>query len=228
MDNKIISLQVGKVKSLGNKNSKKNLDKSWESASFKNATHEQVWANKLSLVGDEVADKIHHGGLDKAIFANSHENYDRWANFLHLNAIPFGALAENLTVTGLHESNVYLGDIHKIGSAILQVSQPRKPCWKISKKWNNKNFTKEIYTSGLTGWYYRVIEEGFIKTEDKISILYQEDIKISILDANHAFNKIDKIILERILKINSIAMSFKINIEKKLEGIYNLDYMNVK
>lgn len=228
MSMEVLSLQIGKIKSHGNKNSKKFSDKYWQSASFKDITHEKVWANKLSLVGDEVADKIHHGGLDKAIFANSYENYEQWANFLNLENIPFGALAENLTITGLHENNVYLGDIHKIGSAILQVSQPRKPCWKISKKWNNEKFTNEIYTSGLTGWYYRVIEEGFIKSGDKISVLSQEETKISILDTNIAFNNINKTVLEKILTIDSIAKSFRISIEKKLEGVYNLDYMNVK
>ncbi len=159
MNNKVISLQVGKVKSHGDKNSKEFLEKYWESASFKDVVEDKVWANKLSLVGDEVADKVHHGGLDKAIFANSYENYEHWAEFLNLKDIPFGALAENLTLSGFHESNVCLGDVHRVGAALLQVTQPRKPCWKISRKWNNKNFTKEIFTSGLTGWYYRVLEE---------------------------------------------------------------------
>jgi len=227
MGTRVISLQIGKVQAHGNKNSKKFLDKYWESASFKEVVDEKVWANKLSLVGDEVADTVHHGGIDKAIFANSYKNYNRWANFLNLKDITFGALAENLTLSGLHESNVCLGDIHRVGSALLQVSQPRKPCWKISKKWNNTTFTKEIYTSGLTGWYYRVLEEGYIQTGDTVTIESQEEIKISILDANNAFSKTDKNTLESILNIPSIAPSYKNSIQKKLEGVYNLDYMNV-
>jgi MOSC domain-containing protein YiiM len=227
MDNKVISLQVGKVKSYGDKNSKEFIDKYWQSASFKEPLCGEVWAGKLGLSGDEVADTLHHGGADKAIFANSYENYEKWADFLHVNTIPYGALAENLTITGLHESSVFLGDIHKIGSAVLQVTQPRKPCWKISKRWNNKNFTHEIYTSGLTGWYYRVIEEGFIKAGDRVTILSQEKVKISILDANMAFsNPIEhKNILEKIVHISSIAPSYKESILKRLEGAFSLEYM---
>lgn len=228
MEHKIVSLQIAKVSAYGDKKSQDFLDKYWESGSFKKVVNEKVWANTLCLEGDEVADKIHHGGVDKAIFANSYENYTRWQNFLELKNIPFGALSENLTLNGFHESNVFLGDIHQVGSVLLQVSQPRKPCWKISKRWKNKDFTKEIYTSGLTGWYYRVLQEGFIKTGDEVTLVSQEKIKISILEANNAFLKIDKNILKNILQIPSIALSYKTSLEKRIEGTYNLAYMDVE
>ncbi|MEK6658511.1 MAG: MOSC domain-containing protein [Campylobacterota bacterium] len=229
MCGKIISLQIGKVKSYGNKDSKDFSDKQWESGSFKEVIDTQVWAGKVGFIGDEVADKVHHGGTEKAIFANSYENYESWAKFLGLKTIPFGALAENLTIFGFHESSVCLGDIHKMGSAVLQVSQPRKPCWKISKRWNNKKFTNEIYTSGLTGWYYRVLEEGFIEAGDKIEILLHDEAKISILDANKAFADPSKYreLLEKIANIPSIAPSYKTSVEKRISGDFSLEYMKV-
>lgn len=219
MLNKVVSLQVGKVKSYDN----------WKSASVKEVVNTPIWASKLGFVGDEVADTIHHGGVDKAIFANSYENYENWANFLGLSTIHFGALAENLTISNLHESNVCLGDIHKIGSALLQVSQPRKPCWKISKRWDNKKFTSEIYTSGLTGWYYRVLEEGFIKADDEVEIVLHDESKISILEANTAFaNPIEhRAVLEKITGIPSIAESYKASLLKRIDGTFSLEYMKV-
>ncbi|DAB27699.1 MAG: molybdenum cofactor biosysynthesis protein [Sulfurimonas sp. RIFOXYD12_FULL_33_39] len=219
MLSKVLSIQIGKVKSY----------EGWESASVKESVSSAVFASKSGFIGDEVADKIHHGGTDKAIFANSYENYENWAKFLDLKELPFGALAENLTISGLHESSVCLGDIHKIGSAVLQVSQPRKPCWKISKRWDNKKFTSEIYTSGLTGWYYRVLEEGDIKAGDEVEIIKHDEAKISILEANTAFaNPLEhRDILEKIVDISSIAESYKVSVLKRLEGTFSLEYMNV-
>lgn len=229
MQNKVISLQIGKVKSYGDKTSNEFLEKYWESASFKEVVNDKVWAGKLGFKGDEVADKVHHGGAEKAIFANSCQNYEKWAAFLEVKHLPFGALAENLTINGLHESSVCLGDIHKIGSALLQVSQPRKPCFKISKKHNNKKFTNEIYTSGLTGWYYRVLEEGFIQAGNNIQIVFSEEPKISILEANMAFAYPDdhRDILDKILTLSSIAPSYRTSILKRIDKTFSLDYMRV-
>lgn len=159
----------------------------------------------------------------------SKHSHEKWTEFLKVKHLSFGALAENLTVSGLHESNVCLGDIHKIGSALLQVSQPRKPCYKISKKHNNKKFTDEIYTSGLTGWYYRVLEEGFIQAGNDIQIVFSEEPKISILEANMAFAHPDeqRDTLDKILTISSIAPSYKTSILKRIDKTFSLDYMKV-
>ncbi|MDQ1245587.1 MAG: hypothetical protein QG565_1928 [Campylobacterota bacterium] len=229
MSIKLISTQVGRVKSYGDKDSKEFLEKYWESASVKEMVKGKIFVGKTGLEGDEVADKIHHGGEEKAVFANSYENYVEWAEFLALDTIPFGALAENLTISGLHESNVCLGDIHKIGSALLQVSQPRKPCWKIAARWHNKKFTNEIYTTGLTGWYYRVLEEGFLEAGDEVSVVSQDESQVSILDANMAFANPIKYrdILEKIANISSIAPSYKISIANRMVGDFSLEYMKV-
>lgn len=229
MSIKLISVQVGRVKSYGDKQSREFLEKYWESASFKEVVNGKVFVGKMGLAGDEVADKIHHGGEEKAVFANSYENYGEWAKFLGLDTILFGALAENLTISGLHESNVSLGDIHKIGSALLQVSQPRKPCWKIAARWHNKKFTNEIYTTGLTGWYYRVVEEGFVEAGDEVNVVSQDESKVSILDANMAFANPIKYrdILEKIINISSIALSYKISVANRISGNFSLEYMRV-
>jgi len=229
MKKSVVSIQVGKVKAYGDKESSEFLDKYWESASFKEAVDSKVFVGKGGIVGDEVADKVHHGGLEKAVFANSYENYKEWAEFLHVEELPFGALAENLTITGLHESSVHLGDIHKIGSTIMQVSQPRKPCFKIAKRWNNKKFTNEIYITGLTGWYYRVLQEGEIISGDEVIVKESDASRVSILDANMAFANPIKYrdILEKILTIDSIAPNYRSSIEKRILGEFALEYMRV-
>ncbi|MDD4507062.1 MAG: MOSC domain-containing protein, partial [Sulfurospirillaceae bacterium] len=140
------------------------------------------------------------------------------------------ALAENLTMTGLHESNVMLGEIHQIGTVLLQVSQPRKPCWKISRRWNHKAFTNEIFTSGLTGWYYKVLQEGIISTGDGVRVIRKGTPQLSILEANEAFREPEKYghILEAILEISSLASSYKESIVKRLSHESDLGYMNTE
>ncbi|MDD3476067.1 MAG: MOSC domain-containing protein [Sulfurimonas sp.] len=229
MKNSVISIQAGKVKSYGDKESSEFLDKYWQSAFFKEIENSKIYVSKNGLAGDEVADKVHHGGLEKAVFANSYENYKEWAEFLGVESLPFGALGENLTITGLHESSVYLGDIHKIGTTLLQVSQPRKPCYKIAKRWGNKKFTNEIYITGLTGWYYRVLKEGEIISGDEVIVKGSDESRVSILEANMAFANPIKYrdILEKILSIDSIAPSYRSSIKMRILGEFRLEYMRV-
>lgn len=227
---KILSVQVGRAKTYGDAQSKDFLEKEWQSASFKEVSHTPLFAHFTGFFGDEVADTVHHGGVDKAIFANSYENYAHWASFLEQKSLPFGALAENLTITGLHEQSVMLGEVHQIGTAILQVSQPRKPCWKISRRWNHIAFTNEIFTSGLTGWYYKVLQEGLIGSDDEIKVIQQKTPQISILKANEAFREPEKYksILETILDIPSLASSYQESIVKRLKNESDLGYMKAE
>jgi MOSC domain-containing protein YiiM len=222
----IKSLQIGKVEQFGDKNSKEFLKKYWKSGSFKEVVIEGIVTFE-GIVGDMVSDTQSHGGIEKAVFANSYENYPLWSDFLVVDELPFGALAENLTISGLDETTVFLGDIHQIGGVTLQVCQPRKPCWKISRRWQNKEFTNEIYTSGRTGWYYQVLKTGKITKNDSIIISHNDGTKISIMEANQAFRepKIYQKLLQEILLIPNISFSYKNSIEKRLVGTYDLGFM---
>lgn len=224
----VVSIQKGKVAHYGDATKKSFEEKAWQTASFKEPTQEPVFVSFMGMDGDEVADTLHHGGVDKAVFANSYENYPLWEKFLHVSPLPMGALAENLTLSGVHERTVCLGDIHHIGSVILRVSQPRKPCWKIAKRWNAKHFTEEIFTSGLTGWYYQVLQEGIVKKGDTIFLHEKGKVGISILEANNAFKNPHTYQkqLKNILTIPSLALSYLESIEKRLQGDFSLDYMN--
>ncbi len=222
----IKSLQIGKVQQFGDKNSKEFLKKYWESGSFKEPVVDGI-VTLEGIVGDEVSDTQSHGGIEKAVFANSYENYPLWSDFLGVDELPFGALSENLTISGLDETSVFLGDIHQIGGVTLQVCQPRKPCWKISRRWQNKEFTNEIYASGRTGWYYQVLKTGKITKDDTIIISHNDGVKISIMEANQAFREpnIYHNVLQKILCIQNISFSYKDSIEKRLAGTYDLGFM---
>lgn len=230
MSKSVVSVQVGHKAIYGDENAKSFLERCWTTASYKRVQQDAIAVTFNGLYGDEVADTVHHGGVDKAVFANSYENYSSWSEFLGVDALPFGALSENLTLQGLHESTVTLGEIHQIGTAIFQVSQPRKPCWKISKRWNNRAFTHEIYTSGLTGWYYKVLQEGMVQAGDSVQILQKEALNISILEANEAFKEPIKgrETLEAILTLSSLAPSYLKSIVTRLKGESDLSYMKTE
>lgn len=173
---KIQSLQIGKIKNY----------KNFQSAFIKDTYLEETQIDFLGVLDDQIADKIHHGGYHKAIFTNSCQNYPIWERFLN-KKLNFGSMGENLSIDGLCEQNVCIGDIHQFSNAILQVSEPRKPCVKISKIHNNPNFTHEIFKTGLSGWYYKVLQVGQIRKHENIKILEKNSTSLSVFELNQLF-----------------------------------------
>ncbi len=211
----VVSLQIGKIRTIEDNSMKEG---SWSTGSYKEPVSNIIDVNFNGLKGDEVSDLVHHGGEHKAIFANSYENYKQWEEYLGVDTLTFGALAENLTLSELKEEDVCIGDIHKIGTVTLEVSQPREPCWKISKKHNNKTFTKEIYDSGRTGWYYRVLEEGQIRKGDSVELLRRIDNPITILKANEILRDTKENIelANFLIDLEVLGEPFRKSLKKKL------------
>ncbi|MGG7049040.1 MULTISPECIES: MOSC domain-containing protein [unclassified Campylobacter] len=223
------ALLLGEVKNYGDENSKNPLNKPWVSAIFKVAQEGEIFANTLGFVGDNVADTLHHGGAEKAIFANSLQNYSEWEKFLGLKNLAYGAMGENLTIDGLCEDSVCVGDIHEIGSLVLQVSQPRKPCSKLSKRWDNPDMTAYIAKSGLSGWYYRVLNEGSCKAGDEVKVVQKDSVGMSIAEINRLFHQTDQNLhlLNKFNLLTALTPSFIDAMKTKLNGSYNADFMKV-
>jgi MOSC domain-containing protein YiiM len=210
---KIISTQISKVKKIDDG------DKLWETGSFKDITTKKLTIKKDGIVGNEVSDTIHHGGEHKAIFANSLLNYPIWEQYLQIQKLQYGALAENLTMTNIDENTVCIGDIHQIGSVVLEVSQPREPCWKIGQKFKHKTFTKYIYDSGQTGWYYRVLQEGTFQVNDEVFLIKQGNQEFSIIQANNILHNINnnKLLANKLVKLDILGEPFRKSLKKKME-----------
>ena len=130
----------------------------------------RVRVRRLNLDGDSQADLRVHGGPDKAVYAYDLAGYAHWRQELRLE-LPFGQFGENLTVEGMPETEVRIGDSYRIGTALLQVSQPRSPCFKLAMKMERPQFLGEFLKSGRTGFYLRVIEEGEIGAGDSIALV---------------------------------------------------------
>jgi MOSC domain-containing protein YiiM len=159
------SLHIGKIAPLGPQGE--------PSGFVKRAVHHPVDVNKLGLVGDQQADLRVHGGEEKAVYAYATDHYPAWAaehpqhNALFLP----GSLGENLAVSGMVESDICVGDVHQIGSAQLQVCQPRQPCFKFALRFNDKHLPKAMVRNGRSGWYYRVLVTGAIAPGDVVELL---------------------------------------------------------
>ena len=129
---------------------------------FKREHPQSVWLGIEGLAGDAQADRRVHGGPEKALHQYPVAHYARLATAFP-DAAPLlvpGSIGENLSVPGWDETNVRIGDVFRFGDARIQVSQPRSPCWKIDRRYGTQGMARHISEHGLTGWYFRVLEEG--------------------------------------------------------------------
>lgn len=118
---------------------------------------------------DQQGDTKHHGGPEKAVHHYAADHYPKWE--LELADLPVqnlreGGFGENLSTLGLTEFDVAIGDVFELGDAVIQVSQPRQPCWKLNERFNVPDMAQRVQTSGRTGWYYRVLQAGWVQPDD--------------------------------------------------------------
>ncbi|MDG1730120.1 MAG: MOSC domain-containing protein [Algibacter sp.] len=131
---------------------------------YKIPTNQPISLGKHDVKGDEVTDRKHHGGEFKACYLFSANQYEYWKSLYPNLDWNWGMFGENLTVSGLDEKEIHIGDIYKIGSALVQITQPREPCYKFGVKFGTQNVLKQFIDHGFSGTYIRVLKEGFVKT----------------------------------------------------------------
>ena len=147
---------------------------------YKKPIHQPIFLGKQGVRDDEISDRNVHGGEFKACYLFSLDHYSYWKNLYTNLDWDFGMFGENLTVSGLHEKDIHIGDKLKLGEAVVQVTQPREPCYKFGVKFGSQNVLKEFIDYGYSGTYVRVLEEGFVKTGDTLEIVEKAKNSISI------------------------------------------------
>lgn len=157
---RLLSLQVGMPRTLGVVGATDPMEKRWTSAIFKEPALGPVRVAALGLAGDGQADRQHHGGPDKAINVYPSEHYAHWREELSTCDMAAGAFGENFTTVGLLESEVCIGDTFAVGEVLVQLSQPRQPCFKLARRWRVRDFVSRIRNNGRSGWYFRVLRTG--------------------------------------------------------------------
>jgi MOSC domain-containing protein YiiM len=136
-----------------------------------------------NLDGDRQADRVNHGGFEKAVCVYPFDHYPYWNRQLGRDLKP-GAFSENLTVSGAIETEVCVGDVFRIGEAMVQVSQPRMPCSKLAGKNGSKMLPKLIGDTGYTGFYMRVLSEGLVAADDSFDLVRAHPERITIAEVN--------------------------------------------
>lgn len=143
------------------------------SAIAKNPVAGALRVGPLGIDGDEQADLTVHGGVDKAIHHYPRDHYDWWAGELGDHALlgAPGAFGENISTAGLIESEACIGDRYRLGSALVEISQGRQPCWKLGHRFGVASVPATVVTTRRSGWYYRVVEDGLVAAGDTLDLV---------------------------------------------------------
>ena len=181
---------------------------------------EPLAVTALGLAGDEQGDLRVHGGVEKAIHHYPREHYAAWRRELGEHSLleQPGAFGENFSTTGWTEGDVCLGDVIRAGSALLQVSQERMPCWKLSDRFGIADLALRVQESGRTGWYYRVIEEGTVRAGDPLQLVERAhaDWSLSRLSAVLFDRRVEPELLRECLAL-PLVPSWRRTLERRLE-----------
>jgi len=139
----------------------------WRTALIKEAVEGPIRLSETGPAGDVVANTRHHGGYHQAVMVYSRVHQAYWRARFGLE-IGFGGLGENLSVEGLDDESVCIGDIFSAGSALLQVSQPRQPCNTLARFWQQPLLLPAIWETARSGWYFRVLRDGDVRPGDAL------------------------------------------------------------
>ncbi len=173
----IVSVNVGRPRSVTI------AGKVVSTAIYKQAVDRRVMVRALDLEGDAQADREAHGGVDQAVYAYPFEHYDYWAEALNRDDFRPGQFGENLTIRGLDESRVRVGDSFRAGDVVLQATQPRIPCIKLAHRMAcGPDFSKRFLRSGRTGFHFRILREGELQSGDPIEVVNTDPAAVTIAE----------------------------------------------
>ncbi len=168
---KLVSIQTGVIQDLHYYKESNPEFRDWTTAIFKVPVEGPVFVGTLGVQGDHQADQVHHGGPDQAVMAYCADYYPEWSKELNIDPLQYGSFGENLCVTRLNETNVCEGDTYEIGEVLLQVTRLRQPCFKQERRLDRPGLVRQIVSNGRSGWYHRVLREGFIEAGLPIKIV---------------------------------------------------------
>ena len=152
---------------------------------FKQPAPGRVMLRRLNLEGDGQADLWGHGGSFRAVYAYDFENYAYWAGELGRDDFSLGQFGENFTVEGMADDEICVGDVFRIGSALVEVSQPRVPCYKLAIKMGIEGFQNRFLASGRVGFYFRVLEEGEVGAGDPIELVRRDPRGVTVREVSN-------------------------------------------
>lgn len=170
------SVNIGEKKSINYKG------KIVETGIFKSPVSEPIFLGKEDVVNDAVIDRRYHGGTEKAVYAYSENHYAFWKELYPDLDWHFGMFGENLTISNLEETEIYVGSQYKLGETIIEVTKPREPCMKLGLVFGTQQILKQFWNSTKSGIYFKVIETGNVSVDDELVLIKEAEKKRSIAD----------------------------------------------
>lgn len=216
---RIESIQVGRPQQHGDPAAQDPMERLWTTAFYKTPVAGPVYAWPHNLEGDGQADLEVHGGPDKAICVYASAHYAYWRAELGLSELPPGAFGENFTVADLVEDEVCVGDTWRVGEAtVVQVSQPRQPCWKLARRWRIKTLTLLVQQTGKTGWYFRVLKPGRVAPGDRLALVERRHPLWTVARANRVMHhdKADVDAARALADLSELSESWRANLTQRV------------
>lgn len=177
--------------------------------------------SRTGIVGDECGDPRHHGGVEKALHQYAFDHYAFWQAEIPEAASSFrqGSFGENVSAADMTEEDVCIGDIFRFGTALIEVSQARQPCWKLNVRFNRSDMAQQVQDSRKTGWYYRVLEEGDISPEACFRLMERPNPDWTLARLLRCFYEtpLDRGALKEASALKALSPSWKNVLQKRLE-----------
>jgi MOSC domain-containing protein YiiM len=214
------SIAVGRPEALGFDGAADPFDQSWTSGIFKAPVDSAIFLGRTNLAGDGQADLVNHGGVDKAVCAYSADHYAGWQAALGLDDFDTGSFGENFTIAGQSEDDVCVGDVWAVGEALLQVSQPRQPCWKLGRRWRLPDLPSRVIANGQTGWYYRVLREGQVARGNRLTLVERPQPAWTISAANRVMHhrQSDGAAAVALSRVETLSKSWRETLARRARG----------
>lgn len=179
---------------------------------------DELHVHAHQIAEDDVANPAYHGGPDRVVCLYPFEHYAHWEKEFD-QPLEKSAFGENVTAENMREDQVCIGDIYQFGEAILQVAQGRYPCATINKRNQNNLLLKQIIATGYTGYFFRVLQEGTVKTDSAIVQLSAHPLQVSVSSVHHLYfheKSPDPKVLEKMLEVEELALPWrKLLLEKQ-------------
>jgi MOSC domain-containing protein YiiM/ferredoxin-NADP reductase len=215
MNGKVVSLNVGEPRLVTYRGM------SFRTGIFKEPVDQPLTLKKLNFAGDGQADLSAHGGIDKAVYCYPIEHYDFWSREIGRVSLPMGRFGENVTTEGLLESELRIGDMLRMGTALVQVSEPRIPCYKLVMRMDaGSDFSVRFLAANRTGFYCRVLEEGVVKRSNAITLLSSDMSSPTVREVIAAtqFADRDSVALRRVVRARDISAKWRSRVRRMIDA----------
>ena len=210
---KVVSVNIGEKKTVIWNN------KPVETGIFKYSVNHSIFLGKEDVKDDHVIDRKYHGGVDKACYIYSNDHYKFWKNKYPNSDMQHGAFGENITIEGLDESKILIGSQYQLGTAIVEISQPRQPCFKLGIRFSNPLIVKDFFHSPYPGIYLRIIKEGEVKTGDEMILIASTKNGVTVEEVHSLFtkNKSNKVLGTKAIAENKLSFDYKKDLIKMFQ-----------